>query len=60
MSGLWHESTRTIDLGGLGLVVFDAIIAGLVTITTCITVVRRPKLWPQALMLYVGMVFLSV
>jgi hypothetical protein len=53
MNGLWHEST-------LGLVVFDAIIASLVTITTCITVVRRPKLWPQALMLYVGMVFLSV
>jgi len=60
MNGIWRLPTRTIDNGGLGVVAFDAIIACLVTITTCVTIVRRPKHWPQALMLYVGMVFLSI
>ncbi|KAF2813599.1 uncharacterized protein BDZ99DRAFT_517848 [Mytilinidion resinicola] len=60
MKGLWHLPTQTIDVGGTGVVAFDALGAGLVTIMTCFTIALRPKEWPQAKMIYTGMIFLCI
>jgi hypothetical protein len=59
MKGLWHLTTRTID-PGLGVVVFDALVAFVVVLFTCIAIARRSKHWPEAWLLLVGMLLLSM
>ena len=58
MKGLWQLPTRTLDLG-LGVTIFDALVVGVVVIFTCIAISTRSRQWPEARMLYVGMLLLS-
>lgn len=59
MKGLWDLSTRTID-PGLGVAVFDALVAFLVTSSMVTLISRRSKLWPEARLLNIGMGLLSM
>jgi hypothetical protein len=59
MKGVWNLPTRTID-PGLGLVVYDGIVAFVVLIFTFISILKRSKYWPQAWPLHTGMALLSL
>ena len=59
MKGLWHVSTQTID-PGLGMVIYDALIAGAVIFFLSLLIVRKSKHWPEAWLLITGMVLLSM
>jgi hypothetical protein len=60
MKGLWNLRTTTID-PGLGVVIFDGIVAFLVTTCTiCIFIPRKKKMWPEARLLRIGMILLSM
>jgi hypothetical protein len=51
--------TTTID-PGLGVVIFDGIVAFIVTICTLSTFIpRKAKIWPEARILRIGLVLLS-
>lgn len=58
MKGLWNLTSRAIN-PGLGVVVFDTLVAYLIILFTCISVVRRSKQWPEAWILQIGMLLLS-
>jgi hypothetical protein len=59
MKGLWDLSTTTID-PGLGVAVFDGLVAFLVTFCMGTFICRRSKLWPEARLLLVGLGLLSM
>jgi hypothetical protein len=58
MKGLWQLTSATID-PGLGVAIFDGLVAFVVVLFTCISIARRSKYWPEAWLLHVGMLLLS-
>lgn len=58
MRGLWSLPTRTLD-AGVGIVVYDALVAFLVIGLTMIATIRRSKDWPEARTLHIGMILMS-
>ena len=59
MKGLWRVPTNTTD-PGLGITVYDGLVAALVTFITLFTIIRTTKEWPEARLLLSGLVLLSL
>jgi hypothetical protein len=59
MKGISDLPTTTID-PGLGVAIFDGLVAFLVILFTCNSIIMRSKYWPEAWILHVGMLLLSV
>jgi hypothetical protein len=59
MKGIWDLTTRTVD-PGLGVAIFDGLVALVVILFTCISMATRSKYWPAAWLLHVGMLLLSM
>ncbi|KAI9769804.1 MAG: hypothetical protein M1840_003798 [Geoglossum simile] len=59
MKGLWQVPTITID-PGRGIAVFDFLVAFIVIGLTFTSLMRRSGHWPEAQMLHIGMVLLSI
>jgi hypothetical protein len=58
MKGIWLLKTTTLD-PGIGVTVFDAVVALVVVVFTYIAISRRSKQWPEAWLLYIGILLLS-